>query len=273
MPANNKLTLSHQARMDIAHYIRHCNYEIGGFGYVTMTDSGDFYVDEIFLVEQTVTGGSVDFMDDGLAYAIDKATTDNRVNDLKFCWHSHVNMAAFWSSTDESMIAGTNNGMTPYLVSLVQNKQGEYKTRVDFYPTGEFGQFTNQVEYELDLYYEQTAPPEHIINTYNKLVTENKSTSKALTGKYDAKPVSESRQDFLTEKVHKDGYNALSSYEKDQYDSIVMSEWSAMDQMGWGSYADYEDDFGSQSIDTSPLSDTTKLTKDAVKELMEEPSK
>jgi len=284
MATNKKLTLSHQARTDIAHYIRHCDYEIGGFGYVTMNENGDFFVDEIFLVEQTVTGGSVDFMDDGLAYAIQKATDDNRIEDLKFCWHSHVNMSAFWSSTDESMIEGANNGMTPYLVSLVQNKSGEFKTRVDFFPNGPLGQFTKQVEYELDLYYQQPEIPDHITETYDKLVTE-KTEKYTYPSGYKSKPISQGRADYLQKKVYDDGYASLNSYEKDQYEEYMMAEWDKLDnanQMGW--YGDYDDDFGTTtvdgtatdvttSIDDTPLSDTEELTEEQVEELMKEPSK
>lgn len=145
----------------IAEYVRQINAEIGMFGYVTMTDAGDFVVDEVFLVEQTVSGSSVDFADSGLEYAIQKAIEDDRIDDLKFCCHSHVDMAAFWSNTDEDMIEGMNNGMTPYLVSLVINKSHETKQRVDFFnPAPPLGDFTSQVRYDLDLKVERTADPD-----------------------------------------------------------------------------------------------------------------
>jgi hypothetical protein len=148
----SKLILTNGTFERIAEYVAQINAEIGMFGYVTMTNKGDFVVDEVFLVEQTVSGTSVDFADTGLEYAINKAIADDRIDDLKFCCHSHVDMGAFWSGTDESMISGMNNGMTPYIVSLVINKKHETEQRVDFFnPSGPLGHFTDQVRFDLDL--------------------------------------------------------------------------------------------------------------------------
>ena len=145
------LTLINDTWQTITDYVRLIDAEIGMFGYVTMID-GNFYVDEVFLVQQEVSGASVDFADAGLEYAINKAIEDGRIDDLKFCCHSHVEMGAFWSATDEDMISGMNNGMTPYLVSLVINKRHETEQRVDFYnPTGPVGEFTDQLRFDLDL--------------------------------------------------------------------------------------------------------------------------
>ncbi len=248
---NNKLTLSHQARMDIAHYVRHCDYEIGGFGYVTMNDAGNFYVDEIFLVEQDVSPAAVDFADAGLAYAIDKAATDNRLNDLKFCWHSHVNMGAFWSSTDDEMIANMNNGLTPYLVSLVQNKKGEHEQRVDFFPKDEeLRGFSEQIQYDLDLYYELAPIPDHIKDSYEELVTvdtwetrnQGSPHARSKTGATTVwtRPISEARQDYLFEKCSKEGYNSLTELEARDYDEML--DDLAMRHGIGGQWDDY--DFG-----------------------------
>jgi hypothetical protein len=245
--SNNKLTLTHQARMDIQHYVRHCDYEIGGFGYVKMDSNGNFKVDEIFLVEQEVSGASVDFADSGLEYAINKAVADDRLEDLKFCWHSHVEMGAFWSSTDDEMIANMNNGMTPYLVSLVQNKKGETEQRVDFFPKDpELRGFADQIQYDLDLYYELAPIPEHIKDSYEELVTVDsfetrKYGKSSATNAWTRRPISEARQDFLFDKVSKDGYNSLSDLEARDYDE-VLDDLAAKQGMGLGSeWDDYED--------------------------------
>jgi hypothetical protein len=166
----SKLVLTNNTYPKIQEYVRRIDAEIGMFGYVTLID-GDFYVDDVFLVEQEVTGGSVDFTDKGLDYAINKAIEDGRIEDLKFCCHSHVNMDAFWSGTDEDMIKSMNNGMTPYLVSLVINKRHETEQRVDFYnPAGPIGEFTGQITFNLDLEVETSDSPE-IDEEINKLVS------------------------------------------------------------------------------------------------------
>lgn len=250
---DHKLTLSHTARTDIAHYIRMCNYEIGGFGYVTINDSGDFFVDEIFLVEQTVTGTTVDFMDDGLAYAVERAAKDDRLDELKFCWHSHVNMGAFWSGTDETMITGMNNGMTPYIVSLVQNKKHETKQRVDFFPQGnEFSSFTDQVTFDLDLFYQVPEAPKHITQAYNALVTHAKPVTMP-HAKRSVHQFSDHKLSQIQEQVAKDGYNSLDISEKDAYDDMLYELAIKQHSNMW------DDDFYGYNahgqLDTTPLSD------------------
>lgn len=167
------LVLANGTYDKIKEYVAQIDAEIGMFGYVTM-DGNDFTVDEVFLVEQEVSGSSVDFADKGLDYAIQRAIKDDRVEDLKFCCHSHVDMDAFWSGTDDKMIAGMNNGMTPYLVSLVINKKSETKQRVDFYnPAGPIGEYTGQVTFDLSLEVEEACDPA-IADEIATLVTQRK---------------------------------------------------------------------------------------------------
>lgn len=118
-------------------YCRCCPTEIAAMGYVTNNEDGDFYVDEVFLVPQEVTGSSVDFLSKGMVYAVEKAIEEGRINDLRFCWHSHVNMGAFWSGTDEGMIEDIrDSGPVPWFISLVSNKKGEWKARLDLFGPG-----------------------------------------------------------------------------------------------------------------------------------------
>lgn len=167
------LILANDTYPKIKEYVAQIDAEIGMFGYVTM-DGSNFTVDEVFLVEQTVSGSHVDFADEGLDYAINRAIKDDRIEDLKFCCHSHVDMDAFWSGTDDKMISGMNNGMTPYLVSLVINKRNETKQRVDFYnPDGPIGSYANQVTFDLDLEVEEACDPA-IADEIQQLVTHRK---------------------------------------------------------------------------------------------------
>ena len=271
---NNKLTLSTKADQDIKDYIRMCDYEIGGFGYVTMDKDGNFLVDDVFLVKQTVTGTSVDFMDEGLDYAIQKAATDDRLNDLKFCWHSHVDMGAFWSATDDDMIEGMNNGMTPYIVSLVQNKSHQHEQRVDFFPSQELGQFTDQVTYELDLYYIPAKPMEHTTQHYNDLVTRRKP--QALDSSYSnngcyynqmqattPRELSEKRKDYLHDKVVNDGYKSLSHAENTDYEQMLAEDDETTAEMLSYYESVWDDDLalyahGQTDIDFSPLVDLNR---------------
>jgi len=110
--------------------------EVGGFGYITEREiDGYLYpiVDHIFLVDQEVTSSKIDFDDDQLAAAIEQAVTDDRLEDLRFCIHSHCNHSVFWSGTDDELIQNIGETGAPYLFSAVVNKKRETLGRLDIY--------------------------------------------------------------------------------------------------------------------------------------------
>jgi len=78
------------------------------------------------LTKQEVKGAEVDSFPDELL-----KQSDYVISDMSVQWHSHVNMRAFFSSTD---IANIKNNMKlmELLVSLVVNVREEYACRVDF---------------------------------------------------------------------------------------------------------------------------------------------
>lgn len=107
--------------------------EVGCWGYVTLdTENHEAYVDTLFIVPQEASAAEVDFIERGLPYAIEKAAADERLDDLKFCIHSHGTFGAFWSTTDEDMIA--KMGLTSdWFVSAITNKKGDTNGRIDLY--------------------------------------------------------------------------------------------------------------------------------------------
>lgn len=122
----------------------YCNImpgEVGCFGYVTLhPDSQLAYVDDLFLVPQAASAAEVDFIKDGLPYAVEKAVEDDRLDDLRFCIHSHGEIGTHWSGTDEKMIA-TMGVNADWFVSCVTNRKGSMKGRIDvfrFDPLGEY---------------------------------------------------------------------------------------------------------------------------------------
>lgn len=109
--------------------------EIGGFGYVYSPEKGIFVVDTIYLAPQTASPGGVHFKDGAMAFMVEKAVEDERLNDARFSWHSHNTMGVFWSSTDEEGIEDYKRTGMPWLVSAVTNHKGEIKVRVDIFDT------------------------------------------------------------------------------------------------------------------------------------------
>lgn len=118
-------------------YTHAVSTEIAAWGYISPDEHGDMVVDDVFLVPQTVTSTEVDFVTDGLPYAVEKAMNDGRINDLRFCWHSHVNMGTGFSGTDEDMIRKVrDSGPIPWLVNVIFNKKGEVNGRLDVFGPG-----------------------------------------------------------------------------------------------------------------------------------------
>lgn len=115
------------------HYTDLIDKEIACFGYCKQTEDGNIYVDHLFLVPQEVSGTSVDFTSEGLAFAVNKAIEDDRVEDMKFCIHSHVNMSASFSNIDHDMVKDMGKTGTPWFASVIFNKKREVAGRIDMF--------------------------------------------------------------------------------------------------------------------------------------------
>lgn len=105
--------------------------EVGGLGYVHEDEDGDLIVDEVFLVPQEVSGGHVSLTGEAIAYGMEKALADGRLEDLRFSWHSHNTMSVFWSGVDEGGIKSYLDYGAPWLLSVVTNNDEEFLARLD----------------------------------------------------------------------------------------------------------------------------------------------
>lgn len=132
-----KLHMTQEVHDKFWAYIDNIDKEIGGFGYVRI--DGDSWIwHDIFIVEQEVSGGSVDYTPAGIASAIERAAEDGvlgAVDHAWVVWHSHVNMNAYWSSTDVEDQIHKFRDMSglPWLFSVVGNKRRDYSARLDLW--------------------------------------------------------------------------------------------------------------------------------------------
>lgn len=129
-----------------------CPVEVAAMGYATIEGSV-VNVNEVFLVPQVVSGSSVEFMDTGFPWAVQKALDEGRIEELRFCWHSHVNFGAFFSATDKDMVRKVrNHGPIPWFCSVVLNKKGDTHAQLDYFKLGEgVSDFCNHLTLELDV--------------------------------------------------------------------------------------------------------------------------
>jgi hypothetical protein len=129
-----------------------CPDEIACMGYARI-DGNNVVVDTVFLVPQVVSLGSVEFIETGLPFAVQKAIEDDRLDDLRFCWHSHSTHAAFFSDTDKDMVRKVrDSGPIPWFASAVLNKAGNTHGQIDYFDIGgALGKFAKHVTVELDV--------------------------------------------------------------------------------------------------------------------------
>jgi hypothetical protein len=128
-------------------YVELISGEVACFGYTELDeDHKEIYVSELFLVPQQADATEVDFMKEGLSYAIEKALDEDRINDLRFCIHSHGNCGAQWSSTDEDMIRKIGSTGTPWFASVIFNKKRATAGRVDIFGESPFGKTQHTIK-------------------------------------------------------------------------------------------------------------------------------
>jgi hypothetical protein len=136
----------------IREYTRLCPTEVACMGYCSL-DKSDVIVNDIFLVPQVVSGSSVEFVEAGFPWAVRKALAEDRLDELRFCWHSHVNFPSMFSSTDKEMVRKVHNsGPIPWFVSVVLNKRDDTHAQIDYFDLGPgVDEFCDHLTLELDV--------------------------------------------------------------------------------------------------------------------------
>lgn len=136
----------------IHEYTELCPVEIACMGYAKL-DGANVLVDEVFLIPQDISLSSVDFLEKGFPYAIDKAAKEGRIDELRFCWHSHATHPACFSATDEDWIEKIrDSGPIPWFASAVLNKAGNTHGQLDYFGVeGPLSHFASHITVKLDV--------------------------------------------------------------------------------------------------------------------------
>lgn len=131
------MSIQIKVRPDAEKYVRaviqECPGEVGGWGYLHRTDNGDFEIYKFVVLPQEASSGGVDFDDEGQHAELARAMDAGEIDNCRVSWHSHGNMSTFYSGTDEEAILKYKATGVPYLVSLIYNRQGEVKPRLDIF--------------------------------------------------------------------------------------------------------------------------------------------
>lgn len=119
-----KITLDYDVYQKVMYWIDKAQHrEISGFGNVVQKDN-HLRIISACLMPQKNTGTSSDIEPEDMA----KAMYENRKIDgvMRWWWHSHVQMLAFWSGTDNQTIAQL--GANGWFVCTVFNQKRERRT-------------------------------------------------------------------------------------------------------------------------------------------------
>jgi hypothetical protein len=104
--------------------------EVSMLGLVEEADGGPAITD-LFLTRQNCSAASTDMDQADVAKLLFDLASAGLEGQLRAWVHSHADMACFWSKTDDDCIEGL--GGEPYIVSLVVNRKGETRARVDVF--------------------------------------------------------------------------------------------------------------------------------------------
>ena len=92
------------------------------------TVGDDLYINEVHLLEQECTDTATELDPEAVATLLMGL---DRPEHARAWIHSHSDMQCFWSNTDEDCIEGLAN--ESFLISIVVNKAGDYRCRVDLF--------------------------------------------------------------------------------------------------------------------------------------------
>lgn len=113
-------------------YVSSVKTEIAGMGKAKISDGGNIMLLDVAIYDQEVTGGTADLSTTALAkFQTELVMKGESPKDWIVWWHSHADMAAFFSKRDTDTIDQSDE--FPHLVSLVVNHRRERKARVDTY--------------------------------------------------------------------------------------------------------------------------------------------
>jgi proteasome lid subunit RPN8/RPN11 len=119
-----------KAKQKLDLYLALCKYEISGIGEVAQIGT-NFLIEDLFLFKQEVHSTGTKISQDDIAkFITESVRRGGDPSKLKLWFHSHVNLDAYWSGTDDATIETFGSD---YLISIVGNKKGEYRTRIDIY--------------------------------------------------------------------------------------------------------------------------------------------
>lgn len=170
-----ELVIGRKAYDKIMYYVHKAKFEISGLGNVEVIN-GIPTVTDIILLKQENDPTETDIDSESIARAMYDHEQLGIKGELKFWWHSHVDMDVFWSGTDRDTIDQlTQHG---WFVHGVFNKKNEY--RLAYSNNEPFTTFIDNLDLEID---EDLVEPEILTILKTRETKLNKQFDELVTDK------------------------------------------------------------------------------------------
>ena len=136
-----RVLISREAYLRMCAYVEIAGQEVGWLGGISRTANGDFFIEETFLLDQTVNAIET-VLDAESIGALTLALIESgeggleKANKLRFWGHSHVRMGIAPSHTDEMTMRRFAGEKMPWYVRGIFNKRGQAQFTIYLYEQG-----------------------------------------------------------------------------------------------------------------------------------------
>ncbi len=137
-----KIKIDNEVYQKIMCWINESNFEVSGFGNVILEEDGTFRVISATLTKQENRATETDIKAEDVAKALFESRDED--GEMRWWWHSHVNMAVFWSGTDHQAMRDFASTPDSWAVCTVFNKKNEHRSCF-FAPQGAITPFGQSV--------------------------------------------------------------------------------------------------------------------------------
>lgn len=162
-----KIIISDEVYQKVMYWVRKAKFEVSGFGKVIRKDATTFEVVEAYLTKQEGKPTETDL--DAAALGKLMYQTKDEPGELKWWWHSHVDMNVFWSATDKQTIRDL--GSNGWIIATVFNTHCDTRSALCYKVESEFGISNNFID-EIDFEVEDLLDPEKC-KAWDKIYDEN----------------------------------------------------------------------------------------------------
>lgn len=143
------IRISDAVYQKVMYWVNKADFEVSGFGKVVQKGPLDFEVVDAYLIKQVGSAAETDI--DQTALAALAYHTKDEPGELRWWWHSHVQMPVFWSGTDTKTIKDL--GSNGWIIATVFNQKSEHRSALCYRTESQFGvatQLIDEIELEVE---------------------------------------------------------------------------------------------------------------------------